>query len=98
MKKLAKHITPRQLYIPAPPPDFTYRFTHLLFSCSNTPLLLLLISPSALTLSDLYFGNTSPECFNWFYSHWARDNIQTRPPLTLFIFIFRNTSPAQKVF
>jgi hypothetical protein len=60
-KKLAKHITPRQLYIPARPPDFIYHFTHPLFSCSNTLLLLLLISPSALTLSDLYFRKMSPE-------------------------------------
>ena len=59
-KKLAKHITPRPLNIPARPLDFIYHFTHPLFSCSNTPLLLLLISPSALTLSELYFRNTSP--------------------------------------
>ncbi len=59
-KKLVKHDPPRHLYIPAPPLDFIYHFTHLLFSCSNTPLLLLLISPSALTLFELYFRNTSP--------------------------------------
>jgi len=51
-KKPSKHSPPpRPLYIPARPPHFTYRFAHLLFSCSNTHLLVLLIFPSALTLA-----------------------------------------------
>ena len=53
------------LCVPACPLDFTYCFTHPRFSCSNTPLLLLLISPSGLTLSNLYFRNTSHKCCNW---------------------------------
>ena len=75
-------------FIPARPLDFTYRFTHTLFycslfSCSNTPLLLLLISPSALTLSNLYFRNTSPKCCTGALQspgQKARNNIQTPVP------------------
>jgi hypothetical protein len=40
--------------------EMYYYFIHLLSSCYIMPLFLLLISPSALTLSDLNFRNTSP--------------------------------------
>jgi hypothetical protein len=39
--------------------EMYYYFVHLRSSCYIMPLFLLLISPSALTLSDLYFRNTS---------------------------------------
>ena len=81
MKKLSKHYTPRPLYIPARPPDFTYRFTHLLFSCSNTHLFVLLYFLAHSPWPDLYFWKTSPECLTDFYHHRARNNIQTRPPV-----------------
>ena len=79
-KKLAKHITAPGLCIPARPLDFSYRFTHPIFSCSNTPLLLLLISPSALTLSNLYFRNTSPKCFNWCFTVTGPETIFKHVP------------------
>ena len=40
--------------------EMYYYFVHLRSFCYIMPLFLLLISPSALTLSDLYFRNTSP--------------------------------------
>ena len=40
--------------------EMYYYFLHLRSSCYIMPLFLLLISPSTLTLSDLYFRNTSP--------------------------------------
>jgi hypothetical protein len=60
MKKLAKHASPWTLIIPALHLYFIYHFAHPLFSCSNTPLLLLFKSLSALALSKLYYWNTSP--------------------------------------
>ncbi len=39
--------------------EMYYYFVHLRSSCYIMPLFLLLISPSTLTLSDLYFRNTS---------------------------------------
>ena len=35
--------------------------------------------------SDLYFPNTSPEYLIFFYHHRARNNIQTRPPIPIYI-------------
>ena len=71
-----------------------YYFVHLRSSCYIMPLFLLLISPSALTLSDLYFRNTSP-------GQKQYSNTSPRPlvlvPLTQFIFVFLNTSPAHKL-
>ena len=58
--KLAKHGIYRTLNIPALHLYFIDHFAHPCFSCLNTPLLLLFKSLSALTLSKLFYRNTSP--------------------------------------
>ncbi len=75
-----------------------HRFVHLRSSCYIMPLFLLLISPSALTLSDLYFRNTSPGQKQ--YSNTSPRRLVVvgfLVPLTQFIFVFSNTSPAHKL-
>ena len=75
--------------------EMYYHFVHLRSSCYIMPLFLLLISPSALTLSDLYFRNTSPGQKQ--YSNTSPCRIVVvgfLVPLTQFIF---NTSPAHKM-
>ncbi len=75
-----------------------YYFVHLRSSCYIMPLFLLLISPSALTLSDLYFRNTSPGQKQ--YSNTSPRRLVVvgfLVPLPQFISVFSNTSPAHKL-
>ena len=75
--------------------EMYYYFVHLRSSCYKLPLFLLLISPSALTLSDLYFQNTSPGQKQ--YSNTSPHRfvvVGFLVPLPQFIFVFYNTSPA----
>jgi hypothetical protein len=78
--------------------EMYYYFVHLRSSFYIMPLFLLLISPSALTLSDLYFRNTSPGQKQ--YSNTSPCRIVVvgfLVPLTQFIFVFLNSSPAHKL-
>ena len=78
--------------------EMYYYVVHLRSSCYIMPLFLLLISPSALTLSDLYFRNTSPGQKQ--YSNTSPCRIVVvgfLVPLTQLIFVFSNTSPAHKL-
>ena len=78
--------------------EMYYYFVHLPSSCYIMPLFLLLISPSALTLSDLYFRNTLPGQKQ--YSNMSPRRLVVvgfLVPLTQFIFVFSNTSPAHKL-
>ncbi len=78
--------------------EMYFYFVHLRSSCYIMPLFLLLISPSALTLSDLYFRNTSPGQKQ--YSNTSTCQLVVvgfLVPLTQFIFVFTNTSPAHKL-
>ena len=75
--------------------EMYYYFVHLRSSCYIMPLFLLLISPSALTLSDLYFRNTSLGQKQ--YSNTSPHRfvvVGFLVPLPQFIFVFYNTSPA----
>ena len=80
----------------------------LLFSCLNTPLLLLLISPSAFAWSDLYLHNTQSEYFIWWFTSTRSKTIFKHVPqllrsywvlvpFPLFMLVFWITSPAHKV-
>ena len=78
--------------------EMYYYFVHLRSSCYIMPLFLLLISPSALTLSDLYFRNTSPGQKQ--YSNTSPRRLVVvgfLVPLPQFISVFSNTAPAHKL-
>ena len=108
---LAKSAPPRHLNIQhvCHYREMYYYFMPLLFSCYNFPLLLLLISPSVFALSDLCLQNTPLAYFILYFTLTRSKTIFKHVPqlllsywffnpFPLFIFVFRNTSPAHKVF
>ena len=98
MKNLAKSAPPLRFNIHVPSSRNVLLFSTPSFFLLFYALILLLISPSALTLSDLYFRNTSPGQKQ--YSNTSPHRfvvVGFLVPLTQFIFVFSNTSPDHKL-